>query len=88
MSNNYKKQVNKICLLGFLRCEDSSLGVPGNAALKDMVMALKWVQKNIKCFRGDPNNVTIFGQSAGGASCHYLMLSPIARGAFLIPISN
>ncbi|KAG5891756.1 hypothetical protein JTB14_012490 [Gonioctena quinquepunctata] len=68
--------------LGFLRLEDSSLGVPGNAGLKDMVMALKWVQRNIKQFTGDPNNVTIFGESAGGAAVHYLMLSPMAKGLF------
>jgi carboxylesterase type B len=38
--------------LGFLRLEDPSLGVPGNAGMKDMVMALKWVQKNIDKFGG------------------------------------
>lgn len=65
---------------GFLSLEDSTLGVPGNAGLKDMVMALKWVQSNIKTFSGDPNNVTIFGESAGGASVHLLMLSPMAKG--------
>lgn len=60
--------------------EDPSLDVPGNAALKDMVLALKWVQGNIANFLGDPNNVTIFGESAGGASVGYLMLSPLAKG--------
>lgn len=56
--------------------------VPGNAGLKDMVMALKWVQKNITNFCGDPNNVTIFGESAGAAASHYLILSPMAKGLF------
>lgn len=70
----------RLGILGFLSLEDSTLGVPGNAAFKDMVMALKWVQKNITNFMGDPNNVTIFGESAGGAAVHFLMLSPMAKG--------
>lgn len=45
-------------------------------------MALKWVQANIKQFSGDSNNVTIFGESAGGAAVHYLVLSPMAKGLF------
>jgi carboxylesterase type B len=68
--------------LGFLTVDDPSLGVTGNAGLKDMVQALKWVKNNVKHFGGDPNNVTIFGESAGGASVHYLILSPLARGLF------
>ncbi|CAH1163421.1 unnamed protein product [Phaedon cochleariae] len=68
--------------LGFLHLQDSSLGVPGNAGLKDIVMALQWVRRNISQFSGDPNNVTIFGESAGGAAVHLLMLSPMARGLF------
>jgi len=54
--------------------------VPGNAGLKDQVMALRWVQQNIKQFGGDPGNVTIFGQSSGGASVQYHMLSPMSKG--------
>ncbi|XP_018571949.2 esterase FE4-like [Anoplophora glabripennis] len=72
----------RLGVLGFLCLDDSTLGVPGNAGLKDMVMALNWVQYNIKNFSGDPNNVTIFGQSSGGASVHLLMLSPMAKGLF------
>nr|XP_022906488.1 esterase B1-like [Onthophagus taurus] len=68
--------------LGFLYLNDPKLGVPGNAGLKDQVMALKWIKNNIKNFGGDPDNVTIFGESAGGASVHYLILSPMARGLF------
>jgi len=56
--------------------------VPGNAGLKDMRMALKWVQKNIDKFGGDPDNVTIFGESAGAASVHYLTLAPTTKGLF------
>ncbi|XP_074040437.1 juvenile hormone esterase-like isoform X2 [Leptinotarsa decemlineata] len=72
----------RVGFLGFLTLEDTSLEVPGNAALKDQVLALKWVQKNIIHFNGDPNNVTIFGQSAGGGSVHYLVLSPTTKGLF------
>lgn len=49
--------------IGFLSLEDPELGVPGNAGLKDQVFALKWIQKNIANFGGDPNNVTVFGTS-------------------------
>lgn len=70
--------------LGFLSLEDQSLGVPGNAGLKDQAMSLKWIQKNIHAFAGDANNVTIFGESAGGASVHYLTLSPTTKGNYHI----
>ncbi|XP_044265021.1 esterase B1-like [Tribolium madens] len=72
----------RLGVFGFLSLEDASLEVPGNAGLKDMVLALKWVQKNIKNFGGDPNNVTIFGESAGGAAVHFLYLSPKTKGLF------
>jgi carboxylesterase type B len=57
----------RLGFLGFLSLKDPNLGVPGNAGLKDVVMALKWVQKNIHNFGGDPNNVTICGGSSGAA---------------------
>ncbi|KAG5861540.1 hypothetical protein JTB14_015720 [Gonioctena quinquepunctata] len=72
----------RLGFLGFLSLDDPSLDVPGNAALKDQALALKWVQKNIKHFGGDPNNVTIFGESAGGTSVHYHVLSPHSKGLF------
>lgn len=72
----------RLGLLGFISLEDESLEIPGNAGLKDQTLALKWVQTNIKHFGGDPNNVTIFGESAGGAAVHFLVLSPTSKGLF------
>lgn len=66
--------------LGFLCLGNND--VPGNAGLKDQVMALKWVQKNISNFGGDPKNVTLFGESAGGVCVQYHLLSPLSRGLF------
>jgi para-nitrobenzyl esterase len=53
-----------------------------NYAYMDQIAALQWVKRNIAAFGGDPNNVTIFGFSAGGVSVHSLMVSPMARGLF------
>ncbi|KAF5273125.1 hypothetical protein FQA39_LY07615 [Lamprigera yunnana] len=72
----------RLGLAGFLNFDDPTLGIPGNAGFKDQVMALRWVKKNIKQFGGDHNNVTIFGGSAGSASVHFLMCSPLAKGLF------
>lgn len=63
---------------GFLSLD--SPDAPGNYGLKDQVSALRWVQENVAKFGGNPECVTIFGESAGGASVHYLLLSPLAKG--------
>jgi para-nitrobenzyl esterase len=54
----------------------------GNYAYMDQIAALQWVKQNIGAFGGDPNNVTIFGFSAGGVSVHSLLASPLAKGLF------
>ncbi|CAH2233123.1 jg13987 [Pararge aegeria aegeria] len=67
-------------MLGFLTLDTPE--VPGNAAMRDQVMALKWVQNNIVQFGGDPNSVTIFGESSGAAAVVYHMFSPMSIGLF------
>jgi para-nitrobenzyl esterase len=57
-------------------------GAKGNYAYMDQIAALKWVKQNIASFGGDPNNVTIFGESAGGVSVHSLITIPSAKGLF------
>ena len=70
---NYRVNVD-----GFLKIP----GVPANIALRDMTLALRWVQENIAAFGGDPDNVTVFGQSAGATHISSLLVSPPARGLF------
>ncbi|CAG8311700.1 unnamed protein product [Penicillium nalgiovense] len=66
--------------LGFLALDDGKTN--GNYGLADQITALEWVRRNIQDFGGDPDRVTIFGQSAGAGSVRALLASPEARGKF------
>ena len=57
-------------------------GPLGNYAYMDMIAAFRWVHRNIAAFGGDPDNVTAFGESAGGSAIHMLLSSPAAKGLF------
>jgi len=75
----------RLGMLGFLRLKDITGGkIPatGNEGLLDQVLALKWVKDNIATFGGDPDNITLFGESAGGMSIGSLMAMPSAKGLF------
>ncbi|XP_036007083.1 fatty acyl-CoA hydrolase precursor, medium chain-like isoform X2 [Fundulus heteroclitus] len=70
----------RLGLLGFLSTGDEH--VPGNFGLLDQIQALRWVKEHIDNFGGNPDLVTIFGESAGGVSVSLLLLSPLSDGLF------
>lgn len=69
-------------VFGFLSLEDPTLNIPGNAQFRDHIFALKWIQRNIKNFGGDANNVTLFGESWGGGATSYHLISNKSKGLF------
>jgi para-nitrobenzyl esterase len=71
-----------------LLTKESGYGGSGNYGQMDLIAALTWVKNNIANFGGDPNNVTLFGQSGGGAKALSLMNSPLAKGLFHKVISQ
>jgi carboxylesterase type B len=75
----------RLDVLGHLNTEDEH--APGNYALKDILLALQWVQSNIESFGGDPGNVVLMGHSVGGVVAQMLILSEHARGLFHKAIS-
>jgi para-nitrobenzyl esterase len=82
----------RLGVLGYLALPELSAespgGLSGNYGLLDQIEALRWVHANIEAFGGDPANVTIAGESAGGLSVMYLMAAPSARGLFAKAIAE
>jgi len=76
----------RLGLLGFLSHPELTAESPhhasGNYALMDIIAALQWVKQNVEKFGGDPANVTIFGQSAGGNNVGIMLASPLSKGLF------
>lgn len=84
----------RLGLLGWFRCPALKTGDPlddsGNYGLLDAIKSLQWVKQNIRSFGGDPNNVTLAGQSAGGRDVLAILISPLSKGLFhkAIPLSG
>ncbi|KAE8737177.1 Acetylcholinesterase 1/Carboxyl/Cholinesterase 57, partial [Frankliniella occidentalis] len=70
----------RVASLGFLFFDTTD--VPGNAGLFDQLMALQWVHDNIHAFGGNPNNITLFGESSGAVAVSIHLLSPLSRNLF------
>lgn len=80
VSFNYR--LGNFGFFAFPALERQPAGLRADYTLMDQIAALHWVRRNVASFGGDPNNVTIFGESAGGMSVNALLMSPLARGLF------
>jgi para-nitrobenzyl esterase len=82
----------RLDVFGFLAhpelTKESGTGASGNYGLLDQIAALKWVQRNIGAFGGDPARVTLFGESAGAFDVSLLMASPLTKGLFVRAIGE
>ncbi|XP_064471267.1 acetylcholinesterase-1-like isoform X2 [Ornithodoros turicata] len=70
----------RVGVFGFLNA--STPEMPGNMGMYDQVEALRWIKNNVEYFGGDPNAITLAGQSAGAVSVHFHMMSPLSKGLF------
>ena len=79
----------RLGVLGFLASPalEAARGTSGNYGLLDAIAALKWVKENARAFGGDPEKITVYGQSSGGSLVFALLASPLARGLFSRAIS-
>lgn len=73
-------------VFGYLSTHDEAS--PGNYALKDQALALRWIHENIKSFGGDPYRTTLMGQSSGACASHLHMMSPLSHGLFQSVVSR
>lgn len=80
---NFNYRIGRFGFFGFpaLTAENPQ-GPNGNYGYMDQIAALKWIKANVAAFGGDPDNITIFGESAGGWSVHTMLASPMAGGLF------
>ena len=86
VSFNYR--LSALGYLDFSRYSTQRRPIDGNLGLRDQVAALRWVRENIRAFGGDPRNVTVFGESAGGNAVTTLLATPSARGLFARAIAQ
>lgn len=76
--------LNFIYIIGFLSTEDESAS--GNYGLKDQTMALRWIKEHITEFGGDPNNVTIQGESSAAVDVALHLVSPLSKGQNILQL--